>query len=116
MRVFRACILCLVGAGIVSVYCLCLGAAESQPPAAQSPNLLQRVSVLEAKVAQLEKKLAEQPPPAYPIVPPGAMVAPGLTPAQPAPQSPPGVPRNAVPHTYNGQSFYIVPLGKDAVP
>src|SRR4051794_38661795 len=101
MRVSPGCVLGFVGCTVFTVFCVYLGAAESQPAVAKAPDLSQRVAVLEEKVAQLEKRLAEQPVPAYPIAPPGAMGMPGLKQAQPIPQVPPGVP-----HTFNGQTFY----------
>lgn len=106
MRVLPACVLGFIGCTVATSYCVYLGAAESQPPAAKVPDLSQRVAVLEEKVAQLEKRLAEQPLPAYPMVPPDTMGMPGLKPGQP---TAPGVP-----HTFNGQTFYIMPLGKEA--
>jgi hypothetical protein len=106
MRISRACFLAFIGCTVAALFCMYLGAAESQPPAAKALDVLQRVAVLEEKVAQLEKRIAEQPLPAYPIVPPGATGVPGLKPVQPVP---PGVP-----HTFNGQTFYIMPLGKEA--
>ena len=109
MRVSRACVLGFTGCTAATLICVYLSAAESQPLAVKAPDLSQRVAVLEEKVAQLGKRLAEKSSPAYAIAPPGAMVAPGLKPAPPVPQVPPGVP-----HTFNGQTFYIMPLGKEA--
>src|SRR4051794_19051854 len=125
MRVLRVFALCLVGAVSVSLFCLCLGAAESQPPAAKTPDLQQRVAALEEKVTQLEKKLdqvssdhlltvppAIAPPYGTPRAP-AAPLAPGVQLPPQAPQLPPGVPSNAIPRQFNGQTYYIVPLTKD---
>jgi hypothetical protein len=114
MRVLRVCILAFISVATASVFCLYLRAAENQPPAAKSPGLSQRVAALEEKVAQLEKKLAAVTQPGYPVPAPSAPVPPGAIPAQPLPQAAPSIPPNAVPHTFNGQTYYIVPLGKEA--
>jgi hypothetical protein len=112
MRVSRACVLGFMGLSVATLFCVYLRGAESQTPAAKAPDLLQRVAVLEERVAQLEKRLAEQPLPAYPIAPPAATGVPGSRPARPVPQGPPVPP--GVPHLFNGQTFYITPLGKEA--
>ena len=63
---------------------------------------------------ELEKQLAAQPMPASPILPPAAPVPPGARPSPLLPpQAAPSLPPNAVPHEFNGQTFYIMPLGKD---
>lgn len=119
MRALRVCVFCTVGIVAATLVCAYLVAAESQPAAAKTPDLQQRVTMLEEKVAHLEKQLAEQSQQGYlvPVLPTAPLgVAPpvGTRPAPVAPQAPPGIPPNAVPHTFNGQTFYIVPLGKEA--
>ena len=126
MRSLRVRALSAVGVLAVTLVCAYLIAAESQPTPAKTPDLQQRVAALEEKVAQLEKKL-EQVPPGYLLgAPPAATPlyvprrAPSAPQAQPGaplqapPQAPPGIPRNAVPQEFNGQTYYIVPLTKDA--
>ena len=130
MRAVRACILGGVGVAAVSFVGAWLGAAETKPTPAKSPDVDQRVKALEEKVAELEKKLEHlssallpsNPPavaprygapraPIAPPVPPGAQVAPTPPPAL---ELPPGVPPNAIPREFNGQTYYIVPLTKEA--
>jgi len=121
MRAIRVGVVCSAGASAVALLCVCLGAAENQPSAAKAPDLQQRVATLEEKVAQLEKKLNRVAiPPNYPLTVPPSVAPPATptpqgTPRLPAlPQVPPGVPPNAVPREFNGQTYYIVPLTKEA--
>ena len=118
----------VIAGGVLSL-CVYLVAAENSPPAAKAPDLAQRVVELEAKVAQLKKKIEQlssppllnSPPAMTPrFLPPRATVAapvqPGAeaVPAPVAPELPPGVPPNATPREFNGQTYYIVPLAKEA--
>src|SRR5262245_56574182 len=100
MRALRVCIVATTGIAAISLLCVYLGAAESQPAAAKTPDLQQRVATLEEKVAQLEEKLAQIPlvlaqPYGAPRAP-TAPLPPGVQLPTPAPQLPPGVPPNAV--------------------
>jgi hypothetical protein len=102
----------VVGAALLCAY---LFAAESPTPAVKVPDLSQRVATLEERVARLEKLLAERPAPGTPLVAPQSPYAPPTPqPAQPMPQFTPSLPRNAVPFDFNGQTYYIVPLAKEA--
>ena len=113
MRSLRVCVFCSAGAIAVALLCAYLNAAESQPAAANAPDLQQRVAALEEKVAQLEKKLSQIRPGYLPTVPP-AIAAPNGAPLVPAaPQLPPGIAPHAVPREFNGQTYYIVPLAKE---
>jgi hypothetical protein len=115
MRALRNCAVGIVAATLVCAYLL---AAESQPAAAKTPDLLQRVTTLEEKVARLEKQLADQSEQGYQFrLSPRAprAVAPSVgAPTPEAPQAPPGIPPNSTPQVFNGQTYYIVPLGKEA--
>ena len=113
MRALRVCVVCSAGAIAAALFCAYLSAAEG-PAAAKTPDLQQRVATLEEKVAQLERRLNQVPPAYLPTVPP-AVVAPGEHAIVPTmPQLPPGVPPNATPREFNGQTYYIVPLSKEA--
>jgi hypothetical protein len=116
MRAIRVCIVVTTGIAAISLLYASLGAAESQPAAAKTPDLQQRVAALEEKVAQLEKKLDQFPstiaPPNGAPRAPTAPLPPGTQLPQQTPQLPPGVPPNAVPREFNGQTYYIVPLTK----
>ncbi len=108
---------------------LCL-AAERSPSGELPAALAQRVKSLEEKVAQLEKKLEEQIARSYPVppqppsgvlprvAPPAAPQAPGPAAPQAAPLVVPPVPPvevpNGEPFQFNGHTYYIMPLGKDA--
>lgn len=124
MRALRVRAFCAVGVVTATLVCAYLVAAESQPAAAKSPDLQQRVASLEEKVAQLEKKLDQlssgylrtvPPAVALPHGSPRFLTAPQATPdaplTAPMPNSP-GIPPNAVPHEFNGQTYYIMPLTK----
>jgi hypothetical protein len=54
MRAVRALVIGSTGVATATLLCVCLGAAESQPSPAKTPDLSQRVATLEEKVAQLE--------------------------------------------------------------
>jgi hypothetical protein len=113
MRNLRVGVVCSVGAIAAALLCAYLNAAESQPAAANAPDLQQRVAALEEKVAQLEKKLSQVPPGYLPTVPP-AVAAPKGAPLVPtAPQLRPSIPPHSVPREFNGQTYYIVPLAKE---
>jgi hypothetical protein len=124
MRALRVCAFCVVGVAAATLVCAYLIAAESQPAPAKTPDLQQRVTALEETVAQLEKKLDQISAGYLRTVPPGValphgsprfLTAPQATPDAPlvAPsQAPPGIPPNAVPHVFNGQTYYILPLTK----
>ncbi len=129
MRILRRWIACSVAVCGVLSLCVYLGAAENTLPAAKPPDLAQRVAELEAKVAQLEKKLEEQATRTYPAPqPPSAVlprVAPFAVPQTPgatvpqttplvAPPVPPMDEPKGQPYQFNGHTYYIVPLGKDA--
>jgi hypothetical protein len=94
-----------------------LGAAESQSPGTKPMDLEKRVAALEEKVAQLEKKLDQLAHASLPAVPPTATAPQPYLPNSPqtlsAPPIPPTVPPNAVPREFNGQTYYILPLGKE---
>jgi hypothetical protein len=119
MRTTRVCVIGLVGIAVFSALSVYLGAAESQPAVAKPIDLEKRVSVLEERVAQLERQLDQVTHPSSPLVlPPVALPqqAPRFAPqaSATAPQAAPTVPPNAVPREFNGQTYYIVPLGKEA--
>jgi hypothetical protein len=112
MRASRFCVVCLTGA-IVAV-CAYLYAAEGQTAAAKAPDMQQRVATLEEKVALLERKLNQAPTSYLPTVPPAVAPRAGSPIVPVTPQLPPGVPPNATPREFNGQTYYIVPLSKEA--
>jgi hypothetical protein len=114
MRALRATVLCSAGVAAVSLMFVCLRAAECQPAAAKTPDLQQRVATLEEKVAQLEKKLDQISPGYLLSVPPVAAAPFGSSRVPTAPQVPSGIPPHAVPREFNGQTYYIVPLAKEA--
>jgi hypothetical protein len=119
MRALRVCAVCTAGVVAGTLAGVYLIAAENQPAAAKAPDLQQRVTTLEEKVARLEKQLVEQSQQGYLLtVPPTATpgVAPPLggRPAPAVPQMTPDVPPKGIPRIFNGQTYYIVPLGKEA--
>jgi hypothetical protein len=126
MRALRFRVVRTVGVVATTLVCAYLIAAESKPTAAKTPDLQQRVAALEDKAAQLEKKLEQvqqgyvlavpptaTPPQVAPRVPNAPQATPGA-PLPAIPPTPPGVPPNAVPREFNGQTYYIVPLAKEA--
>jgi outer membrane murein-binding lipoprotein Lpp len=119
MRAIRVCVVGLTGIVFASFLCVYLGAAESQPNTAKPSDLEKRVATLEDKVAQLEKRLDQLTNAALLAVPPAATAPQPLlrdAPRLPAPSDIPStLPPSAVPREFNGRTYYIVPLGKQAV-
>ncbi|HEX5470767.1 MAG TPA: hypothetical protein VFW73_02720 [Lacipirellulaceae bacterium] len=114
MRMKQICIVCCVGIGVAALFCECYGAVKGQASAAKAPSLEQRIATLEAKVAELEKQIAAQRVAQPPLASPGT-IGPGNVPTPlVAPGSPSTLPRGAEPHKFNGQTYYLVPLGKVA--
>jgi hypothetical protein len=114
MRARRPLIVCCTTIAATAL-CVYLFAAETQEPVLKSPDLARRVAGLEQKVAQLEKTVAQLSVSANRLTVPPAVPLPGdASQAQPVPQAVPAIPPNATPHTYNGQTFYILPLGAQA--
>lgn len=109
-RPFILCSAGVVGITLLGVY---LNAAESPTPAVRAPDLSQRVTTLEERVVRLEKLLADRAPGSPLVAPPTPTPAPG-PPVPTQPQLTPGLPRNAVPFEFNGGTYYIVPLAKEA--
>lgn len=114
MRAFQLSVVCILGYAVVSLLSPAAGIPQSEQPA-DSNGLLQRVALLEAKIAGLEKKVGElsasvprsfSPAPNAPYAP----QAPEGT-AQDAAPTPPGVPPDAERQEFNGRTYYIVPLG-----
>ena len=115
MSAARPFILCSAGVVGIALVCVYLNAAESPTPAAKVPDLSQRVTTHEERVARLERLLAEPTIPGSPLVaPPAPTPTPGLPSVPAQPQLTPSLPRNAVPFEFNGGTYYIVPLAKEA--
>lgn len=101
----------VVGGFTLVVVCslICVCTAETKKPAGQSPDLLQKITALESRIAALEKRVEQQAAPPVPVAgyPQDGSVyqASGIAP-QTAPLLPPGSERR----TINGMPFYIVPL------
>jgi hypothetical protein len=123
-RPFILCSAAVIGVALLGVY---LGAAESPKSAVKAPDMSQRVATLEDRVARLEKLLSQlvtpggipmvAPQAPQPSEAPGAALtpqAPQTYPAPTTPQLPPGIPLNAQPFQFNGSTYYIVPLAKEA--
>jgi outer membrane murein-binding lipoprotein Lpp len=109
MRAARVWVAGLFGVVAVAMLSVYLGAAENQSPVAKPMDLEKRVATLEEKVAELEKKLDQLAHAALPAVPPMA------TAPQPyLPNSPQTLPPSAVPREFNGQTYYLLPLGNAA--
>ena len=117
MRAARVWVAGLSGVVAAAMLSMHLCAAESQSPVAKPTNLEERVATLEEEVTQLEKKLDQLAHASLPAVPPMATTPQPYLPKSPrilpAPQIPLTVPPNAVPRDFNGQTYYIVPLGQE---
>jgi hypothetical protein len=120
MFAIRPLVLCGVGVLGVALLGVYLGAAESPTPAVKAPDLSQRVATLEERVLRLEKLLSQQitsggvPLVAPQVAPQTTPMPQGTAPVPAAPQLQPDIPRNATPFQFNGSTYYIVPLAKDA--
>lgn len=97
---------------VCSLICVCT--AENKKPVGQSPDLLQKITALETRIAALEKRVEQQSNPPVPVAgyPHEGSVyqASGIAPGT-APILPPGSERR----TINGMPFYIVPLSSSKV-
>ena len=93
--------------GVVSLPLLCplLGAAPSKPADPSEAELLRRVETLEAKVAELEQKVAKSPKIELGTQP--FLFAPGQIRSGNA-----KMPAGAVPREFNGETFYLVPVSQ----
>lgn len=91
---------------IFSLMCVCT--AEQKAANGESPELLQKIAALELRIANLEKRVAEQSVPA-PVANGVQQLSGSVPPAVATPQW------QSKPHSINGMQYYIVPLSKKVV-
>jgi hypothetical protein len=111
----RSRLLFSIGAVFVALTCIYTNRATSDELHDPSPNLFEKIASLESRVAELERRIVNQS--LSQPQPPMALTSDSILgqPAVPvAPQSPPSIPRGSTPFQFNGGTYYIVPLTKEA--
>jgi hypothetical protein len=108
-------LLCVSGAVVAALFCIYVNAAKSDVQVNIAPDAIQRITALENRVAELEKRLADQALFQYQRPTPAISDSLGnLLPTPTPPQASPGIPPGSIPHQFNGSTYYIIPLTKGA--